>query len=64
MGSDAALLASVRTSMALITFGFIIFEYLQKISDKYLAGELPHIRPGVLDSLSSFLESCCSVSKS
>ena len=45
MGSDAALLASVRTSMALITFGFIIFEYLQKISDKYLAGELPAHSP-------------------
>ena len=41
MGSDNSLLASVRTSMALITFGFIIFEYLQKIGAEYLAGSLP-----------------------
>lgn len=45
MGSDNSLLASVRTSMALITFGFIIFEYLQKIGDEYLAGSLPAHSP-------------------
>lgn len=45
MGSDNALLASVRTSMALITFGFIIFEYLQKLSGKYVAGSLPANSP-------------------
>jgi putative membrane protein len=45
MGSDNALLASVRTSMALITFGFIIFEYLQKISEEQLAGSLPAHSP-------------------
>lgn len=45
MSSDSSLLASARTSMALITFGFIIFEYLQKISDRYLAGDLPAHSP-------------------
>ena len=45
MSSDSALLATVRTSMALITFGFIIFEYLQKISDEHLAGSLPAHSP-------------------
>jgi putative membrane protein len=45
MGSDTALFASVRTSMALITFGFIIFEYMEKISEEYLAGALPAHSP-------------------
>jgi putative membrane protein len=45
MGSDNSLLASVRTSMALITFGFIIFEYLQKLSEEYLGGSLPAHSP-------------------
>jgi len=45
MGSDNSLLASVRTSMALITFGFIIFEYLQKLSDEHHAGSLPAHSP-------------------
>jgi putative membrane protein len=45
MGSDNSLLASVRTSMALITFGFIIFEYLQKLGDELLAGSLPAQSP-------------------
>jgi putative membrane protein len=44
MSSDNSLLASVRTSMALIAFGFIIFEYLQKLGDEYLTGSLPAIR--------------------
>lgn len=45
MSSDNSLLASVRTSMALITFGFIIFEYLHKLGDEYLAGSLPAHSP-------------------
>ena len=45
MSSDTALFASVRTSMALITFGFIIFEYLEKISVGYLGGTLPGHSP-------------------
>jgi putative membrane protein len=45
MSSDNSLLASVRTSMALIAFGFIIFEYLQKLGDEYLTGSLPAHSP-------------------
>ena len=45
MSSDNSLLASVRTSMALITFGFIIFEYLQKLGQEYLGGALPAHSP-------------------
>lgn len=45
MSGDSALFGSVRTSMALITFGFIIVEYLEKISQKYLAGTLPGESP-------------------
>ena len=45
MSSDNALLASVRTSMALIAFGFIIFEYLQKLGGEYLGGSLPAYSP-------------------
>jgi putative membrane protein len=45
MSSDNSLLASVRTSMALITFGFIIFEYLQKIGGERLASSLPEHSP-------------------
>ena len=44
MSSDTALLASVRTSMAMITFGFIIFEYLERLSGN-LVGELPGLSP-------------------
>lgn len=42
MSSDSALLAAVRTSMAMIAFGFIIFEFLQKVSEKYLEGLPAH----------------------
>ena len=45
MSSELALFASVCASMALITFGFIIFEYLQRISDEYLSGGLPAHSP-------------------
>lgn len=45
MGSDNLLMAAVRTSMALITFGFIIFEYLQKLSEEYLPASLPAHSP-------------------
>jgi putative membrane protein len=45
MSSDTALLAAVRTSMAMIAFGFIIFEFLQKVSEKYLDGGLPAHSP-------------------
>ena len=45
MSSDNSLLASVRTSMALITFGFIIFEYLHKLGDEYRAWSLPEQSP-------------------
>src|SRR4051794_14173195 len=42
MSSDSALLAAVRTSMAMIAFGFIIFEFLQKASERYLDGMPAH----------------------
>jgi len=45
MSSDNSLLASVRTSMALIGFGFILFEYLQKLDDQYFGGALPAHAP-------------------
>jgi putative membrane protein len=45
MSSDNSLLASVRTSMALMAFGFLIFEYLHKLSDEYFGASLPAHSP-------------------
>ena len=44
MSSDSVLFGAVRTSMALIAFGFVIFEYLEKISDRF-SGALPGNSP-------------------
>ena len=45
MASDRTLMAMVRSSLALIGFGFTIFQFFHRLNDDFLAGQMPTAAP-------------------